>query len=31
MYAESISDYKISISGQGPIKIQMADQRHLEN
>jgi len=30
-YAESISDVKSSISGQGHVKIKMAVQRHLEN
>ena len=29
-YAESISDVKFSISGQGYVKIKMAVQRHLE-
>jgi len=30
-YAKSISDVKFSISGQGYVKIKMADQHHLEN
>jgi len=31
MYAESISDVKISSPGQGYVKIKMAVQHHLEN
>jgi len=31
MYADSMSDVKYSVSGQGNVNIKMAVQRHLEN